>query len=69
VQQKVESNILKNAIESADYYPDSRKRRQELCYSFKKVFDLISSRLLSLDYGSFSSRRTLFKAISLRLQE
>ncbi len=32
--------MLKNAIESADYYPDSRKRRHVLRSSYEKGFTL-----------------------------
>jgi hypothetical protein len=41
--QKMGSDTLKNAIESADYYPDSRARRQHhMCY-LKKVYSLFPS--------------------------
>ena len=52
-----------NAIESANYYPDSRKRSHHLeCYHEKGV-SITAGRLRSLDYGFFSSRIALFSLI------
>jgi hypothetical protein len=56
----IESDMLKNAIESADYYPDSRKRRRDLRRSYEKGFNMTAGRQRGLDYGRFSSRRILF---------
>ncbi len=35
-RQETEPNMLKNTIESADYYPYSRKRRHDLPSCYKK---------------------------------
>ena len=51
--------MLKNAIESANYNPDSRERRHRLGCSYEETNYMIISRLWSLDYGRFSSRWTL----------
>lgn len=38
--KRTESNMLKNAIESADYYPDARKRRHGLRCCYEKGTNL-----------------------------
>ncbi len=59
--------MLKNAIESADYYLDSCKRRHNPRCSHEKGINLPADRLWGLDYGRFSSHRTLFPSDLLQL--
>jgi hypothetical protein len=54
--------MLKNAIESAYYSPDSRKRRHNRRYSYEEGLRIAVSWLRSLDYGCFLSRRTPFSS-------
>jgi hypothetical protein len=51
--------MLKKAMESAEYYSDTRRRRQSLRCYYEEGIRLSSGRLRSLDYGGFSSCRTL----------
>ena len=55
--------MLKNAVESAYYYPDSRKRIHNFSTNYEKGINLSASRIRSLDYGRFSSPGLYFDVL------
>jgi hypothetical protein len=57
--QKDRVQYAEKAIESAEYYPDTRKRRHTRICSDEKGGNLAAILLRCLDYGRFSACRTL----------
>jgi hypothetical protein len=62
-RERIDSGMLKNAIESADYYPDSRKRRHSLQWNYEEGIMLQQARCRASTMTVFHKAGVYFEGV------